>query len=618
MSQNVDDTPRAGSFTNGQLAKQLWPLFRPWIPQFTTALLLLMFAQSLLILGPWLIKQAIDVDIAGKDRIGLYRTVSLYLLVQLTHLVTSYGVRNWLESVGQRMMVEIRRQLVDHLIDLPLAFHDRVTPGQLMSRVESDTQSLRVLFTTTTVTLLGDALLFVGMFVVMYVCSVRLTMLCAIVLPVMGVMTYHFQGQIHPIFVRVRKINSLVASRLTEFLQTMPVIQAFARERWAIADFQERNLEKFNTQIGGEWQILLWWNGVRFLQNFAIAIVLGMGGYWSLSGAVTIGTLVMFLAFIRRFFQPLQRLSEQLAMIQKAFASAERLFLLLGQQQSIPNPTAAKPWPNAGCEVVFEQVWFRYECPTPCDHEELADVPDSKDSIAVDSASEDWILKDVSFRIPSRQCFAIVGPTGCGKTTLVNLLMRFYDPQRGRILIDGTNIRELSKETLRRRFGIVTQDIYLFWGDLSENMTLGHNYSEDSLRTAARLTLSDRFIAKMPGGFEAELSERGGNLSVGQRQLLSFTRAILRDPQLLILDEATSAVDPATEAAIAEVTDRIMRDRTSLVIAHRLSTIRNADRILVLEDGRVVQQGTHDELMEVDGKYRELQALQHVEASSQP
>lgn len=617
MSRNQDDTPRAGKFTNRELLSKLWPLFRPWITQFATALFLLMVAQALLILGPWLIKRAIDVDIADKDRVGLQRTVLLYLLVQLAHLVTSYGVRNWLESVGQRMMAGLRCQLVDHLVDLPLAFHDRMTPGQLMSRVESDTQALRVLFTTTAVTLLGDALLFIGMFVVMFACSIRLTLLCAVVLPVMGVMTYHFQGQIHPIFVRVRKLNSLVASRLTEFLQAMPVIQAFARERWAIADFQKRNFEKYDTQVGGEWQILLWWNGVRFLQNFAIAIVLGMGGYWSLGGAVSVGTLVMFLAFIRRFFQPLQRLSEQLAMIQKAFASAERLFLLLGEPQTLPAPEKAKPWPNAGCEVVFENVWFRYE------RHETDAAGDSNEDNASDLAKspnavdgdDDWVLRDVSFRVPSRKCFAIVGPTGSGKTTMISLLMRFYDPQRGRILIDGTDIREMEKEELRRRIGVVMQDIYLFWGDLSENMTLGREYSNDAIREAARLTLSDRFIENMPGGFAAELSERGGNLSVGQRQLLSFTRAVLRDPQLMILDEATSAVDPATESAIAEVTERIMRDRTSIVIAHRLSTIRNADHILVLVDGRIEQQGTHDELMDLGGTYRELQSLQQVEAA---
>ena len=605
MRRNTDDTPREGKFTNRELIARLWPLFRPWMPQFSTALVLLMIAQMLLIFGPWLIRRAIDVDIAGKDKVGLQRTVLLYLLVQLTHLATSYGVRNWLEAVGQRMMAELRRRLVAHLIDLPLSFHDRTTPGRLMSRVESDTQALRVLFTTTTVTLLGDSLLFFGMFAVMFACSVRLTLLSAIVLPIMGVLTIYSQKRIHPIFVRVRKYNATVASRLTEFLQTMPVIQAFARERWAIADFQKKNYEKYDEQLGGERQIVFWWNGVRFLQNFSIAIVLGVGGYWALKGVVTIGTLVMFLAFIRRFFQPLQRLSEQLATIQKAFASAERLFLLLAERQTIIDPDEPTPWPDAGCEVAFENVWFHYG----------TDKTDREVTESNDDSSEDWVLRDVSFRVPARNCFAIVGPTGSGKTTIISLLLRFYEPQRGRILIDGVDIRKMNREELRRRVGVVMQDIYLFWGDLSHNLTLGRDYDENAIGEAARLTLADRFIHHMPGGFSAELTERGGNLSVGQRQLLSFTRAILRDPQLLILDEATSAVDPATESSIAEVTERIMQDRTSIVIAHRLSTIRHADQILVLKQGEIAQQGTHDELMSRSGLYRELQSIQQLEVN---
>ena len=353
------------------------------------------------------------------------------------------------------------------------------------------------------------------------------------------------------------------------------------------------------------------------MQNFSIAIVLGIGGYWSLSGAVTVGTLVMFLAFIRRFFQPLQRLSEQLAAIQKAFASAERLFLLLGEEQTVSDPVSSSPWSDNGCEVVFENVWFRYEAQAKQDegNEDSASVSSEAGRTEAKSDEDAWILRDVSFRIPARQSFAIVGPTGSGKTTMISLLLRFYDPQKGRILIDGVDIRELRKQDLRRRVGVVMQDIYLFWGDLSENLTLGRDYSSDAMREAARLTLSDRFIERLPGGYDAELTERGGNLSVGQRQLLSFTRAVLRDPQLLILDEATSAVDPATESAISDVTERIMQDRTSIAIAHRLSTVRNVDQILVLETGQIVQQGSHVELSGTPGLYRDLLELQQVEAS---
>ena len=565
---------------------------------------MLLLAQGLMISGPMFIGHAIDNDILkNRDPVGLRHTVLGYLGVQLGYLITLYLMRNWLEWTGQHMMAALRKQLVDHLLALPLSFHDRTTPGKLLSRVESDTQALRVLFTTTAVMLLGDLILFFGMFAVMFRYSARLALVCAVIIPIMLGLSVFFQRRIHPVFVRARELNSEVASRLTELLQAMPVVQAFARERWAASDLQAKSQRKFDVVVAGERDIVVWFNAIHALQTVAMAIVMGFGGYWTMTGVVTVGILVVFISYIRRFFQPLLRLSEQLAMIQKAFAAAERLFLLLAEPNTVPNPAVPRDWPDGGCSIAFEGVWFRYES------------AGDEDTSTGEPAGRDWVLRDLSFSIPAGETIALIGPTGSGKTTIISLLQRFYDPQRGRILVDGVDIRELDAEVLRRHIGVVPQDIYLFSGSLADNLVLGNAYDHAAVQRAARSTLAERFVERLPQGYESVLTERGANLSLGQRQLLSFTRALLREPEIVILDEATSAVDPATEAAVAAATQRSLEDRTAIIIAHRLSTIRAADCILVLDQGRIIQQGTHEELIGVAGLYRTLQELQYQQGS---
>jgi ATP-binding cassette subfamily B protein len=301
---------------------------------------------------------------------------------------------------------------------------------------------------------------------------------------------------------------------------------------------------------------------------------------------VTIGLLAMFMGYVRRFFDPLHRLAEQLATIQKAFASAERVLKLLEEPNTVPDPAVPIPFSGLKREIRFEHVWFRY------------------------GETGEWVLKDVSFTLPVGENWALVGPTGSGKTTIVSLLLRFYDPEQGRILIDGVDLRELSLQDYRRRLGMVLQDLYLFPGNLRENLTMGRDVSEDMLKRAAEITLADRFIRQLPKGDQTDLAERGSNLSVGQRQLLSFTRALAGDPDLLILDEATSAVDPATEHILSTATQRALKGRTALIIAHRLSTIRHCQRILVLSHGEIIEQGSHAELFAKGGLYRTLHALQ--------
>ncbi len=591
MLRDAFETERSGEIANREVLRSLWPLFKPYLWHFAGCLVLLLAASALVVVGPVLVKRAIDVDIAGGDLAGLRLTVALYLGAQLTHLGIAYAMRNWLEWTGQSMMAGLKRRLFSHLLTLPMSFFDRQPPGRLLSRVENDTQALRMLFTTTSVMLVGDIVLFVGMYAVMATVSLRLTLVTAFVLPALLGVTVFFQRKTYPIFIEVRKLTAEICARLTEFIQGMPVLRAFERRRWAAGNFQQLNREKFRVEFRGERLIVLWFNVIFFLETVAFAIILGIGGLWALSGLVTIGTLVMFVGYVRRFFDPLFRLSEQLAVIQKALAAAERIFLLLREPLTVPDPGRPVAWPGLRRDLRFENVWFRYR------------------------EDGEWILKDVSFRVAAGSRCALVGPTGGGKTTIISLLLRFYDPVKGRILIDGVDIREMRQRDLRRRIGLVLQDIYLFPGDLKANLTMSRDIPRARIEEAAEVTLADRVISRLPRAYAADLSERGANLSVGERQLLSFTRAIVHDPALLVLDEATSAVDPATEAMIARAIRRTLHGRTALIIAHRLTTVRGADTILVVHHGEIVERGSHEGLVAAGGLYRMLHDLQLTEGA---
>lgn len=599
MSQAEFDEERSRKLPRGLVIRSLGPLFRPWIWHFSGALLLLALAAGFQVAGPLLVKRAIDTDIGGRDLAGLQRTVALYLLLQALHLATVYALRNWLEWIGQHIMAGLKRRLVEHLLRLPLSFFDRQPAGKLLARVESDTQTLRTVFTTAVVMLVGDFLLFLGMFAVMASVNLRLTLVTAALLPLLAAITWAFQRAVHPRFLEVRRLTSEITGRMAEFLQGIAVLRAYERRGWATRNFQEMNLRKVRVEYPAERLVVLWHNCIFAAETLAHALILGLGGWWALSGAVTIGTLAMFVGYVRRFFEPLLRFSEQIAQMQRGLAAAERIRLLLDEPVTVADPPAdsAAAWPGLEREIRFEGVWFRYR-------EEAAGED------AAGAEGDGWVLRDVSFTLPAGQRWAVVGPTGSGKTTLVSLLLRFYDPQRGRITVDGVDLREMRQADLRRHCGLVLQDIYLFPGDLEANLTLGRPVARARVVEAARLTRAERVIARLPQGLRADLAERGGNLSVGERQLLSFTRAVLADPRLLLLDEATSAVDPATEALIGESMRQVLAGRTALIVAHRLSTIRTCDRILVVHHGRIAEQGTHDELWAAGGLYRTMVELQ--------
>ena len=570
-----------------QALARLLPLLRPHRRWLAICFLLLAGSKVLFLVGPNLIRRAIDVDIAGRDYRGLIGTVLLYVLVQAVFLVTNYLFRIRMEVIGQKVMIGLRRHLFDHIVRLSVSFFDRNPTGRLMARVESDTEALRRLFTNTVVSMVGAVLLVAGMFVWMFIISPRLTAVVAIIIPVIGVALYFYHRVTTPKWLVIRKRMADVTASLTEFIQGMEIIQIFDRAKDIRRRMNEINKSKYRPQLRAELIVVVMFNFIFFTETLIIALVLYFGARWAGAGNLTIGTLVMFIAYVRMFFEPVHIAAEEVAVVQKAIAGAKRIFGLLDKDEAIPEAVRPAEWPGLNSEITFENVWFSYK------------------------GDDNYALRDVSFTIPRGRRYALAGVTGGGKSTVINLLLRFYDPQRGRILVDGIDIREIALDDLRSRIGLVLQDIFLFPGDVASNIALSAgDFDHDSVVDACRKVAADRFIESMPDRYETELSERGANISRGERQLLSFARALASDPEILILDEATSSVDPETERLIQEGLATLMRGRTSIVIAHRLSTILNVDQIMVIREGEIIERGRHDELLEEGGYYSKLFQLQ--------
>ena len=570
-----------------QSRKDVLRLFRPLFASrrghFFGAFALLAISSGLLILGPVLIRHAIDTDIAGRDVPGLRRTVLVYLAAMLLQMGVFYVMRNWLEWIGQGMMAELKGKLFRHLLKLPAKFYDHNPPGQLMSRVENDTEALRMLFTTTSILLVGDVLLFIGMFAVMFSASIRLTLVICLLVPIMVGSGIWVESICRPYFVRHRMLTAEICSRLAEYLQGNAVIRAFAGQAWALGEFQKVNVARYKANFKGDVRWMAWFHGVITLESMAFGLILGAGGYWALQGLVTLGTLVMFMGFVRRFFEPIMRLSDQLLVIQKAMAAGERLFALF-QETPREEPASPLSWPGLRQGIAFEDVWFRYTDDGP------------------------WVLKGVSFTVPAGEQWGVVGRTGSGKTTLVGLLLRFYDPTKGRITVDGRDIQGMTSQELRAHVGWVPQDLYLFPGALDDNLTLGRELSPQAVRRAVGAVRAESVFETMKEA-GTELAERGANLSMGERQLLGFARAVVHEPPLLVLDEATSSVDPQTEKEIQDRLEQLLEKRTALIIAHRLATIQSCHNLVVLHQGEVVQQGTKEELLKRDGLFQRLYEL---------
>lgn len=604
MESAYYEDDRHDGIRSRQALRRLLPLLKPHWKWLAICFVLLAASKAVYLVGPNLIRHAIDVDIGGRDYGGLVNTVLLYVLAQGIFLVTNYLFRLRMEIIGQKVMILLRRRLFDHIMRMSVSFFDRNPAGRLMARVESDTEALRKMFTNTVVGMVGSLMLVVGMFAWMFVVSPRLSLVVASMIPVLSVALYFYHRVTTPKWLEIRKRMADVTASLTEFLQGMEIIQIFDQAEEVQKRMNETNRRKYRVQLVAELIVVALFNFIFFMESFIIAMVLYFGTRWvgaglgaqgaAASGAagLTIGTLVMFITYVRMLFEPVHMVAEEVSVIQKAAAGAKRIFGLLETEERVLEPSEPVAWDGLDSEIRFENVWFSY------------------------TGDANYALKDVSFTIPRGGRYALAGVTGGGKSTVINLLLRFYDPQKGRILVDGIDIRDVAIGDLRRKFGLVLQDIFLFPGDVAGNVALSFGETDlDRVAEVCRTVSADRFIETMPDRYETELSERGANLSRGERQLLSFARALHFDPEVLILDEATSSVDPETERLIQDGLATLMRGRTSIVIAHRLSTILNVDRILVIREGEIIEQGTHLELVAADGYYAKLAQLQFAPGS---
>ncbi len=583
----MDDQDTPAPKYDAALMRRLLRYLRPYKWLAGGAVLLLLVQSALALIGPRLTEHALDVAIPRRDLGLLGLLAGLYLTTLVFELIVEYAGALLTSFVGQRVMYDLRMEIFGHLQRLSVTYFDRNPVGRLMTRVTSDVETLNELFSSGVVTIFGDVFTLVAIMGMMLVIDVKLALVTFAVIPLVWLTAAIFRRRVRDAFRDIRYRLARLNAFLQERLSGMRVVQLFGREADSARRFGDLNREHLSAHLKSITVYAIFFPAVEVLTAVAMALLLWYGGLRVLSDTLTVGVLAAFIQYTRRFFQPLQDLSEKFNLLQSAMASSERVFALLDEPVTVPEPTrpAMLSRPVRG-EVRFENVWFRYS-------------PDGP-----------WVLKDISFTAQPGRTLALVGHTGAGKTTIVNLLLRFYDPDQGRITVDGVDIRTLSTADLRSAIGFVQQDLFLFTGDIYHNLTLGAPIAREQARLAAERVGADRFIERLPAGYEHRLGERGRSLSVGERQLLSFARALALNPRILVLDEATSSVDAEAEAQIQRAIAELMAGRTSLVVAHRLSTILHADEILVMHHGEIRERGTHRELLAAGGLYERLYQLQ--------
>ncbi len=589
--ESFGDKPEGRAFDR-RIALRLLGFLRPYWRQMTAALALMLVTSLLSLATPYLVKVAIDTHIAQGDLPGLTRTALLIALVWGGIYLTAAGQRWLLSWVGLRVLANLRRDLFRHLQALPLGYHDTHIVGVTLSRVINDVGVINDLLSQGLVTLVGDSVVLIGIVVVMFSMSPELALLAFTVVPVMLLVTSWFARRAQVAFRQTRARIAEVVGDLAEGLSGMRIIQAFAQEGVTQERFERINRANRDATVSAMTLSFIFLPVVEFLGLAATALVLWFGGSAVAGGALTLGVVVAFLAYVTRFFDPIQELSQLYTTMQAAMAGGERVLVLLDTQPDVADRPDARPMPPIRGEVALEHVSFAY-----------------RDGIEV--------LHDVSLRIAAGETVALVGPTGAGKTSIANLVARFYDATEGAVRIDGVDVRDVQQRSLRAQMGLVPQDPFLFAGAIADNIAFGRpDATPEVIEAAARLAHVHDFIAALPDGYRTEILEGGVNLSLGQRQLICIARAALADPRILILDEATASVDTVTEAFIQDAVARLLAGRTAIVIAHRLSTVRGADRICVVDDGRIVEEGSHDALLARGGLYRELYERQFLDEVS--
>ncbi|HEU0027623.1 MAG TPA: ABC transporter ATP-binding protein [Ktedonobacterales bacterium] len=601
MAQSFfQDDEILGKAYDARLVRRIWEFVRPYKRQGSITLLVALLVVGDDLLAPFITQLAIDRYIAPThpsamsvaDRMnGALLMGGLYLLTLAVGFGLRYSQTFALSVLGQRIMYDLRSSLFRHMQRLSLGFFDHNPVGRLMTRITNDVDAINDLFTSGSVALLTDLLTLVGIIIILFVENWQLALVVCLVIPPLAFATSRFQRVMREVFRAIRVRLARINANVAENIAGTQVVQLFNREDRNFGYFDDLNHDYYRTTLRSLTLFAAFLPVVNLFAAVATALIVRVGGGQTVAGLLSLGALVAFLQYTDRFFLPVRDLADRYTTLQSAMASSERIFRVLDEPVTIADPANPIPLTSVRGAVEFRDVWFSYN-------------------------REEWVLKGVSFRIEPGESVAFVGATGAGKTSLISLMSRFYDVQRGEVLLDGVNVRDVAQADLRRHIGAVLQDPFIFAGTIASNIRLGESdISDERVREAARFVNAAGFIEQLPNGYDEVTRERGAGLSVGQKQLLAFARAIAFNPEvLLILDEATSSVDTATEALIQDALEKLMRGRTSIIIAHRLSTIRHVDRIIVLHKGRIVEQGSHDDLLARNGYYKRLYELQYAES----
>ena len=583
----MHDEEVLGKVYDGRLMRRLLAYLAPYKLVVAVSLVLVLLVSALKLVGPILTKIAIDDYIAAGDIGGLNVIALVYVLALVAQFVISYFQIYIMNMAGQRVMADMRREIFSHLQRLHPSFFDKNPVGRLVTRVTTDVDALNEMFTSGVVTIFGDVFMLVGIMGVLIYLDWRLALVTFAVLPALFTVTIIFKRRVRVVYRKVRTRIAMLNAFIQEHIVGMTVVQLFRQEDRKFDEYSELNRSHTEANIESILHYSIFYPVVEVLSAVAIALIVWYGGGQILLGALTLGGLVAFIQYSEKFFRPISDLSEKFNILQGAMASSERIFGLLDTENEIRTPDQPLAPERRDGSVRFENVSFAYQ-------------------------GDDWVLRDIDFDVRAGEMVAVVGHTGAGKSTLMSLLMRFYDVRHGRVLVEGVDVRDWKLEDLRRQFGMVLQDVHLFSGTIASNIRLGNDsISDEAVAAAAAAVNLDEWVQTLPNGLQEEVKERGSSLSAGQKQLVSFARALVHDPKILILDEATSNVDTHTELLVREALERLLADRTSIVIAHRLSTIQKADRIVVLHKGRVREVGTHQQLLAERGIYYKLYQLQY-------
>lgn len=583
-----------GKAYDGRLMKRILRYLRPYRGYVALGILLSVIVSGLEAVRPWFTKHAVDVNIAEGDAEGLLLTSLLFFAVLVVRGMVQYASAYLTQWIGQKTILDLRMQLFSHLQRLGIRFFDRNPIGRLITRVTNDIEVLNDMFSSGIVMVFSDVFTIIGILWFMFTMNWQLALVSLSVLPLLFYGTFLFRKKAREAYRDVRLQIARINTFMQEHITGMMVDQIFNREEKSFAKFSGINAAHRGANIRSILYYSLFYPGVELIGAIAVGLIIWYAGASALGGSITVGTVMAFLQFNEMFWRPIRDLSEKYNIMQTAMASSERVFTLLDNHTVVPDPPSPEPLEAVRGEIEFRNVWFAYN-------------------------GEEWVLKNVSFTIRPGETVAIVGHTGAGKTSIINLLMRFYDFQKGSILVDGKDIRSFAQKDLRRHLALVLQDVFLFSGDVASNISLGNpEISADRVKAAARVVGAHRFIERLPAAYDAEVKERGATLSVGQKQLISFARALATNPRVLILDEATSSVDTETELLIQQAIQKLLQGRTSIVIAHRLSTIQRANAIIVMHKGEIREMGTHQELLELKGIYHKLYRLQYREQATVP